>query len=122
MIILLIIKILIASNFEEESKKHNSQGENITNLGLDMNTNPFFNDINHKFINTPMENNNFNFATFPNSNYLCLQNQDLSEEFAKLRNNEDQIYASLINFQTKIHADNPTTSNGTNNNENLFFL
>ncbi|KAG0441106.1 hypothetical protein DMUE_1295 [Dictyocoela muelleri] len=120
MIILLIIKILIASNFEEESKKHNNKDERITNINLDINQNPCFYDFNHKFIKTPMENNNFNFATFTNSNDLCLQNQDLSEEFSNLKTNIDRIYAPIINFQTKIHADNPTTITSTKQNENSF--
>ncbi|KAG0434494.1 hypothetical protein DMUE_5161, partial [Dictyocoela muelleri] len=120
MIILLIIKILIASNFEEESKNHNNKDGRITNIDLDMNPNPFFNNFSPEFVKTPMENNNFGIAMIPNNNDLCLQNQDLSEEFANLKTNMDKIYAPLINFQTKIHADNPTTSNGTNNNENSF--
>ncbi|KAG0436338.1 hypothetical protein DMUE_4273 [Dictyocoela muelleri] len=121
MIFLFIIKILCASNLNEMTKKQRDKNENKTTLISDNNLIPSFNNFNHNFEKTPIENYNFNIAIIPNTNDLCYQNFILSNISSNLKNNEDKIYASEINFQTKIHAIKPTTTTTQHNENHISF-
>ncbi|KAG0438895.1 hypothetical protein DMUE_2810 [Dictyocoela muelleri] len=117
MIFLIIIKISCASNFEDKSKKHDNNDENIININFEINLNSPYNDFNQKIVKTSIGNNKLNMTMIPNTNALCFQNFGLSKLSSNFKNNEDKIYASENNFQTKIHAV-PPTNTYTEHNEN----
>ncbi|KAG0438007.1 hypothetical protein DMUE_3356 [Dictyocoela muelleri] len=122
MIVLIITKILCASNFDEEMTRQNNSVENITTSNSDMNPNLRSTDFNHTFAKTQTGNNKFNIEMLQNTNDLCLQNFDSSGISSNFRSNKDKIYASKTHSQAKISADNPTTDDYTKHNEYPIYL
>ncbi|KAG0426732.1 hypothetical protein DMUE_5950 [Dictyocoela muelleri] len=116
MIFLLIIKILCAANIDEKTRKQKNNAANIINSNSLKNHNPRFNDFNHKFVNTPIQNKKFCTEKTPNSNDFYFKNFD-SSRFSNYENNEERFYASNINSQIKSNAENHTTNDCTKHNE-----
>ncbi|KAG0439813.1 hypothetical protein DMUE_2174 [Dictyocoela muelleri] len=114
MIIYLLSKILCASNFNEKTKKQNSEGENIKTQNLNTNPNFSFIHLHHALEETHIGNNNPSIEIISKTKNACLQNFYLSSNL----NNNDRIYASEIHSQTKINADNPITNAYTKHNDN----
>ncbi|KAG0440537.1 hypothetical protein DMUE_1672 [Dictyocoela muelleri] len=122
MITLFVVRNLCASNFHEDTTKQKNNVENMINSNLYTNQNPHFAHLDHIFAETAIEKNKFDVEMILKRKNPCLINPDSSANLSNLRNNQDQIYATMLNSQTMIHAHDHIINIATTSNHLTSFI